>query len=78
MVGAAIMSDKSRSKNMVFDTEKGRVPGRRHQNPDGSYGGWVPENMIIPDDVYIHASSYVLPGASLEPGSYVPPRRIVK
>lgn len=72
-----MVEQESDRANVVFATEDGSVAGRRHINPDGSLGGWVPITMTVPQDVYIHPSAFVLPDAKLEKGREVLPGEVV-
>ena len=60
-----------RPKNIeeaTFFTPNGQVKGRRHVNPDGSKGGWVPLSYQVPQDVYIDNRVSIHPGVELSPG----------
>ncbi len=47
--------------------DSSKIKAVRHINPDGSVGGWVPENSNIPQSVSLDRRSVVLPGAKVSP-----------
>lgn len=51
-----------------YELEDGsRVPAKRYVNQDGSLGGWVPENLELPDTVFLGPGVIVFPGVMLSP-----------
>lgn len=48
------------------------VAARRHQNPDGTLGGWVAVTATVPKN------AHVAPGAIVGPGEIVPEGASVK
>ena len=66
------MTRKDESLENGFTLADGSVcPARRHQNTDGSVGGWVPVDMLIPEDVFLDATVIVHPGVVISPGAKI-------
>ena len=47
------------------------VKAVRHRNPDGSLGGWVPEGLEIPDDVFIGPGVIIYPGIQISENAQI-------
>ena len=43
----------------------------RYTNPDGSKGGWIAPDQIVPEGVYIDNLTIVHPGANIRPGQKI-------
>ena len=48
-----------RRTQTMFDFGQGSVPAHRHQNPDGTEGGWVAETAAVASTVHIERNALV-------------------
>lgn len=58
-------------RTALFDEDGVPVSANRHANPDGSLGGWVAIDAVVPSDCWLHRDAIVLSGARLAPGSRI-------
>jgi hypothetical protein len=70
-------SKRAFGRAVFFDEQGKKIPGKRHVNPDGSEGGFVAENVRVPESAYIHPTALILPGAEVEPFANVGSGQII-
>jgi len=61
------------SHTLTFVDEQGnKEKARRHQNPDGTKGGWVATSASVHPTAIVDVDAIVEPGRTIGPGEYVP------
>jgi hypothetical protein len=63
---------------IFFEKDGSPVVARRHINPDGTLGGFVAPDVIVPPNVWIDRRALVLPGTVLAAGQRIGALEIVE